>query len=304
VMCKPGSVGDLGGQPPRSTRPSDLLVQYPGSYASCQSVPARDGDGHEMSFATGNSDVEGQGLLTKSLLGEFFQTDPALDWQMSPSEQVMIMYLIEHLRPKAAIEIGTRFGGSLQVLARHCGRVYSLDIDPEVKERLKGRFENVEYLIGRSDETLPPLIDRLQREKTEVGFVLIDGDHSTDGVRRDIDNILRYKPSTTLYIIMHDSFNPVVRRGLTAANWSGCPYVQRVELDLVAGSVNTSPNFRGQLWGGLAIGILTPEPRNGDLEITAGSQLTYCAALRAFQPGLLRKVVKRIATWSRAPVQT
>jgi Methyltransferase domain len=257
-----------------------------------------------MSFATANSEVEGQGLLTKPLLGGFFQTDPALDWQMSPSEQVMIMYLIEHLRPRAAIEIGTRFGGSLQVLARHCDRVYSLDIDPEVNERLKGRFENVEYLIGRSDETLPPLIDRLQREKTEVGFVLIDGDHSTDGVRRDIDNILRYKPSTTLYIIMHESFNPVVRRGLTAANWSGCPYVQRVELDLVAGSVNTSPNFRGQLWGGLAIGILTSEPRNGDLEITAGSQLTYRAARRAFQPGLLRKVVKRIATWSRAPVQT
>ena len=44
-----------------------------------------------MSFATGNSEVEGQGLLTKPLLGEFFQTDPALDWQMSPSEQVMII---------------------------------------------------------------------------------------------------------------------------------------------------------------------------------------------------------------------
>ena len=257
-----------------------------------------------MSFGTRNGEGDGHGLLTASLLGEFFQTDPALDWQMSPSEQVTVMYLVEHLRPRAAIEIGTRFGGSLQVLARHCGRVYSLDNDPEVKERLKGRFENAEYLIGRSEETLPPLIDRLQRENTEVGFVLIDGDHSTDGVRRDIDNILRYKPSTNLYIIMHDSFNPAVRRGLTTANWSACPYVQRVELDLVAGGVNTHPNFRGQLWGGLAIGILTPEPRTGDLEITAGSQLTYHAAVRTFQPGLLRKVVKRIVSWSRAPVQS
>ncbi len=57
--------------------------------------------------------------MTASLLGEFFQTDPALDWQMSPSEQVTIMFILEHLKPKAAIEIGTRFGGSLQVLARH-----------------------------------------------------------------------------------------------------------------------------------------------------------------------------------------
>jgi len=282
---------------------SVAVVQYSGSCASCQPVTARDGDGHEMSFATGNSEVEGQGLLTASLLGEFLQTDPALDWHMSPSERVMIMYLIEHLRPRAAIEIGTWFGGSLQVLARHCGRVYSLDIDPEVEERLKGRFENVEYLIGRSEETLPPLIDRLQRENTEVGFVLIDGDHSTDGVRTDIDNILRYKPSTTLYIMMHDSFNPVVRRGLRAANWAGSPYVHRVELDLVAGGVNTHPNFRGQLWGGLAIAILAPEPRRGDLEISAGSQLTYLAASRTFDPGLLRKVVKRIATWTRVAVQ-
>lgn len=257
-----------------------------------------------MSFATENCEVEGHGPSTASLLGEFFRTDPALDWQMSPSERVMITYILEHLKPRAAIEIGTRFGGSLQVLARHCGRVYSLDIDPEVQERLKGRFENVEYLIGRSEETLPPLIDRLQREDAAVGFVLVDGDHSSEGVRRDIDNILRYKSSTTLYIIMHDSFNPVVRRGLTAANWPGCPHVQRVELDLVAGGVNTSPNFRGQLWGGLAIGILTPEPRTGNLEITAGSQLTYHAAVRAFRPGLLRKVARRIATWSRAPVQT
>jgi hypothetical protein len=257
-----------------------------------------------MSFATGSSEVEGQGLLTESLLGEFFQTDPALDWQMSPSERVMVTYLIEHLRPRAAIEIGTRFGGSLQVLARHCLRVYSLDIDPEVKERLKGRFENVEYLIGRSEETLPPLIDRLQREHTAVGFVLIDGDHSTDGVRRDIDNILRYKPATTLYIIMHDSFNPVVRRGLRAANWAGSPYVHRVELDLVAGAVNTTPSFRGQLWGGLAIAILAPEPRSGDLEISAGSQLTYNAATQTFRHSLIRKVSSRIATWTRIPGRT
>ncbi len=81
------------------------------------------------------------------------------------------MHLVEHLKPKAAIEIGTRFGGSLQVLAKFCDRVYSLDIDPEVQDRLKGRFENVEYLIGPTDETLLPLLDRLQRESTEVGFI-------------------------------------------------------------------------------------------------------------------------------------
>ena len=266
------------------------------------------GDGHEMSFGTANNHlVHGKGkdeilrLSTAHLLAEVLRTDPSLEWQMTPSEQVMVMYLVEHLKPKAAIEIGTRFGGSLQVLAKFCDRVYSLDIDPEVQDRLKGRFENVEYLIGPSDETLPPLLDRLQRENTEVSLILVDGDHSTEGVRRDLDNLLRYKPLTSIYIIMHDSFNPVVRRGLRAANWAGSPYVHRVELDLVAGRVATDPRFRGQLWGGLAIAILAPEPRSGDLEINSESQLTYNAAAKTFRPSLIRKVANRIAKWTRAP---
>jgi hypothetical protein len=266
----------------------------------------KDGDGYKMRFGAANNPFvsgkgngESLGLPTPPLLAAVLRTDPSLDWQMSPSEQVMVTYLVEHLKPKAAIEIGTRFGGSLQVLAKFCDRVYSLDIDPEVEDQLKGRFENVEYLIGPSDETLPLLLDRLQRENTEVSFVLVDGDHSTEGVRRDLENLLRYKPSTIIYIIMHDSFNPVVRRGLRAANWAGSPYVHRVELDLVAGSVNMHPSFRGQLWGGLAIAILAPEPRRGNLEISSGSQLTYNAAAQTYKPSLIRKVTNRIAKWTR-----
>jgi cephalosporin hydroxylase len=60
---------------------------------------------------------------------------------MSPAEQVAMLFLLEHLRPKVAIEIGTRFGGSLQVLAKNCERVCSLDIDPEVPRRLEGYIQ-------------------------------------------------------------------------------------------------------------------------------------------------------------------
>ena len=43
-----------------------------------------------------------------------------------------------------------------------CDRVYSIDIDPDVPKRLASKFPNVEFLTGRSDDLLPPLIDRLQ----------------------------------------------------------------------------------------------------------------------------------------------
>jgi hypothetical protein len=236
----------------------------------------------------------GQGLAFAPLIFQLLGAERSLYWMMAPPEQVAMVYLLEHVRPKVAIEIGTRFGGSLQVLARFCDRVISLDIDPEVPERLKGRFSNVEYLIGPSVDNLPPLLHRLQQEGAEVGFVLVDGDHSTEGVRTDIDMLLKYKPITQLYIIMHDSFNAECRRGLRLANWAASPYVHAVELDFVPGSVNPSPTFRGQLWGGLALGILKPEPRQGRFEVTGKSELTYELARQAELRRLHRPLVKRI----------
>lgn len=216
----------------------------------------------------------GQGLAFAPMVFDVVGCDYVNYWMMSPSEQAAMVYLLEHRSPRVAIEIGTRFGGSLQVLSRYSERVYSLDIDPEVPGRLEGRHSNVEYLIGPSDETLPPLIERLEAEGAEIGFVLVDGDHSAEGVRRDINNVLRIRPKAELLVVMHDSFNPECRRGLCEAAWASCPQVHAVELDFVCGTVNPSPKFRGQLWGGLALGVLRPEPRRGRFEVTGRADLT------------------------------
>ncbi|MDB5350938.1 MAG: hypothetical protein JWN86_2185 [Planctomycetota bacterium] len=237
-------------------------------------------------------------LLEAPLVGQALGVDAKLDWLMTPAEQVGMLYLLNQLRPKVAIEIGTRFGGSLQVLSRYSDKVYSLDIDPEVTKRLHGRFSNVEYLTGPSDEVLPGLLDRLQADEAELSFALVDGDHSTEGVRKDIDALLKYTPRVPMYIVMHDSFHGVCRDGLKAADWAGCPYVHAVELDFVPGIVNPFPASLGQLWGGLALGVLKPEPRSGPLEITEWSKLTYELANAAYEASLreplLPRVVKRI----------
>jgi Cephalosporin hydroxylase len=242
--------------------------------------------------------LAGRGLAYAPMVFRILEADHLDYWMMNPSEQIGLLYLLEHLRPKVAIEIGTKFGGSLQVLAQFCERVYSLDIDPDVPLRLKGKYSNVEYIIGPSDHTLPPLIHRLQSEQAELSFVLVDGDHSLEGVRKDIDNVLQFKPVVPVYIIMHDSFNAECRDGLTAANWAACPYVHAVELDFVAGNVSPTPSLRGQLWGGLALGILRPEPRRGRFEITARSDLTFQIAHKAeqsrYRQPLHRRILRRI----------
>src|SRR5262249_36559744 len=118
-------------------------------------------------------DEAGNGLTLFPLINQSLGTPKLLDWMMSPSDKVALIFLLEHLRPKVAIEIGTRYGGSLQVLSQFCHRVYSIDVDPDIPRRLEGKFPNVEYLIGPSDQLLPSLIDRLAEEGAELSFALL-----------------------------------------------------------------------------------------------------------------------------------
>jgi len=53
------------------------------------------------------------------------------------------------------------------------------------------------------------------------------------------------------------------------------PVCARVELDFVPGFVNPAPNFKGQLWGGLALAVLLPTPRTGSLEMGARAEMTF-----------------------------
>jgi hypothetical protein len=236
----------------------------------------------------------GQGLLCLPLIARAIDQQNLRYWLMAPAEQIALIFLLEQLRPKIAIEIGTAYGGSLQALSRYCERVYSIDIDPNVPTRFAGKFPNVEFLIGPSDQMLPPLLKNLQREKAPLAFALVDGDHSTEGVRKDIDHLLQFRPSVPLYIIMHDSFNPECREGLRRAQWPSNPHVHVVELDFVAGIVNPSPAFRGEQWGGLALAVLLPEERSGRFEITARSELTLQTVIAAQKPSLLARSTLRM----------
>lgn len=223
-----------------------------------------------------DSEKAGQGLAVAPFVHGILGRKPSNYWAMAPAEQVALIFLLEHLRPRVSIEIGTFFGGSLQVLAKYSSKVYSLDISPDVVKRLSGKYDNVEFVTGSSTTTLPPLIKKLQDEGANLDFVLVDGDHAAVGVEADINNVLAYTPKNApLYIIMHDSFNPGCRTGMTRAKWSMNPHVRAVELDFVPGTVNPSPHYRGEMWGGLALAVLLPEKRESRMEVTGKAQLTF-----------------------------
>src|SRR5579862_1232256 len=120
------------------------------------------------------------------------------EWQMTDAERSTLKSMLESLKPEVAIEVGVYRAGSLALLSANCGKVYALDIDPYCAATYASRFPNVEFITAPSTEGLPKIIDRIQATREPLSFVLIDADHSEEGVRRDIDSLLKYRPNTPL----------------------------------------------------------------------------------------------------------
>jgi glycosyltransferase involved in cell wall biosynthesis len=189
------------------------------------------------------------------------------NWQMNHSERMALTTLLSRHIPYCSIEIGTYKGGSLSLISQFSKMAFSIDIDPMVPEKFCF-FKNVTFLKGFSKVSLPLLLKSLDYEQVPVDFILIDGDHSAEGVRNDLNLVLSYIPKKPLFLMMHDSFNPECRRGMLEADWNKCPYVQWVDLDFVPGRlIENGSTADGEMWGGLALAYLTPTIKDGQLII-------------------------------------
>jgi glycosyltransferase involved in cell wall biosynthesis len=207
------------------------------------------------------------------------------NWQMHDSERIGLGGLLARHQPGCAIEIGTYYGGSLSLISQYSDIVFSIDIDPEVPSRFS-KPENVSLFTGPSTTVFPELMRVLESEDVAVDFILIDGDHSPEGVRRDINLVLSYVPKKTTMIVMHDSFNPGCRQGMLEANWAACPHVSWIDLDFIPGRIiEPAPGnaASGEMWGGLALAILSPQPRSGDLTIQQSAQTSFNLAVQTRQ---------------------
>lgn len=205
-------------------------------------------------------------------------------WQMTRIEKITFHTFIKKIAPKTALEIGTYKGGSLQVLSEFSQKVYSMDITDEPKKNLEGLYGNVEFIVGDSKKLLPVFLKDLNKRGIGLDFILIDGDHSENGVRTDINNILSsYVPLSEMFIICHDSFNPGCRKGITGADWGACPYVDTVEVDFVPGVYHYDAFDTAEarsMWGGFALARLLPEKRQEPLKVHQSQLGLFNAVLK------------------------
>lgn len=237
----------------------------------------------------------------------FLFDDLPLHWQMTRCEKYAFASIVEIADPDVAIEIGTYKGGSLQIIAKKARKVYSIDTSP-VSQSLSDHFDNVEFVTGDSTRLLPPLLDRISEKGESLGFVLIDGDHSTEGVRSDINAALQYTPVRPVYVVFHDSFHPACRKGILAADWQQSPYVHYVEVDFIPGVYHYEAFDTARsrtMHGGLSLALMLPEKRTDELTIyqsqkglfdTVFSQSRHNTITESVILDFLRKVRRRFTS--------
>jgi hypothetical protein len=175
-------------------------------------------------------------------------------WQMSFGERAAVEGLLSQSRPNLAIELGTAEGGSLERIAAHSREVHTFDlITPPFDV---SRFPNVTFHTGDSHVLLPELLASFAEEERNVDLVLVDGDHSTAGVKQDLEDLLASPAVGKTIILLHDTANETVRAGIELVPLEAYPKVAYVDLDLVAGYMFREPELLHELWGGLGLVVV------------------------------------------------
>lgn len=199
---------------------------------------------------------------------------------MSYGERAALEGVVAQLRPRLALEIGTGQGGSLECLARHSAEVHTIDL-VEAPTRVH-QIPKVTVHTGDSRELVPALLREFESRGRNVDFVLIDGDHSAEGVRRDLENVLHASAVSQSLILAHDTMNDIVRSGLESVDVEKFDKVVYFDLDFVPGYFVREGPFRHELWGGL--GFFVVDAARSWTPDEVGRQTRFFEAYRLVRP--------------------
>jgi predicted O-methyltransferase YrrM len=162
--------------------------------------------------------------IAADALAAFHEIDPVhrgVLSQMCINERFQLFDLIQRFIPRTSrplryIEVGSYAGGSLALIHGACkrshDRVEGFAVEPggqpQFFDVLKSLGNEVTHLRAFSHEAAPKLKTHFEHDGNPPRLILIDGDHSHEGVRRDI---LDYYPLLAPggVIIFHDFLPPL-----------------------------------------------------------------------------------------------
>ncbi len=111
----------------------------------------------------------------------------------APRLAQLLFRLVEHLKPKNLIELGTCLGVTSLYLhqANPSAQLITIEGCKEIADVAAKNFriseaENISLKVGNFDEVLPGLLEKLQ----QIDFVFIDGNHTEEATLRYFEWIL------------------------------------------------------------------------------------------------------------------
>ena len=200
------------------------------------------------------------------------------EWQMMFGERAALEGLLSTLRPALSIEIGTAEGGSLRRIAAHSEEVHAFDLD---LSRVEGLGAGKVHLHeGDSSELLPGVLAEFAAQGRSLDFALVDGSHTTEGVRADVSALLGSPVAAGATIMLHDTMNPEVRAGIEQAASDHEDVQASIDLDFVPGFLTLDPPFETELWGGLGLLLIGANQELGPRRVENFRLLASERALR------------------------
>lgn len=221
-------------------------------------------------------------FLDKHFFQQFSKIKPLINhWEMETAEKICFVEMLKFTSPEIALEIGSRKLGSLQIIASFSKLVYCMDISQSVGVDIKSRnLDGVQFIQGDSKVELPSLLSSLHSSELPT-FIHIDGNHTTEGAQIDIHNCLSIKPTKRTVIMVHDSFNPHVRRAIRNLDLNSYTYLQFADIDFCPGILHSREVVKNEIWGGFSLFILEPNVLKEDFLIKNHFEFTYESLVKA-----------------------
>ncbi len=174
-----------------------------------------------------------------------------ISWMTFP-ERVLLYGLIYSSRPERVLEIGTFQGGSARIITAAMddagkGQLYCVDPNPRMTAETAAAIEHRATIIAHPSPEALQDAERLAGAKFD--FALIDGDHSYNGVVRDIEGTLPVMLPGSL-LLFHDAYYEPVQRGIDAMKQK---YPALAEVGMLSSLANPDPDNPGTIWGGIRV---------------------------------------------------
>jgi cephalosporin hydroxylase len=192
--------------------------------------------------------------IPKSLVTLFNQDDSAtkgVESQMCTNERFQLYSAVTQYLPKQNsyryIEVGSYSGASFQLIheafKRLNAQAFGFTVEPEGTQQFYQvipTLSNVEHLKMFSDKAAPILNDKLQSLGGLADFIMIDGDHTYEGVKADIINYYQLLAKGGV-MVFHDflpELNDQNREAIMFHHAGNEPGIRKACLELMEGQYN------------------------------------------------------------------